>query len=304
MITKIIDGNEENVSGGSAGGGHVIKNQSGTDMAQRANLQFIDATLADDLTNNRTKVELLKELANASDLASQPDGLYLVEDSTPMPGISANIVSYSNTTSGLTADDVQEAVDEVVTDKADKVSSATNGNFAGLDSNGNLTDSGHKHSDYLTSHQDISGKADKVSSATSGNLAGLDANGNLADSGIASSVISKFPFGHLYINDTNITAIHITDANTNTSGDLAFIICSTFWGGSEKNVGIYIQSGSASEGSDFFYKFLWGADINSYTISKSQSEITIAYNGNYGGMRCWSVLDMHIQSNEPKVTFT
>ena len=70
-----------------------------------------------------------------------------------------------------------------VTGKADKVSSATNGNFAALDGNGNLTDSGHKHSDYLTSHQDITGKADKVSSATNGNFAGLDSNGNLTDSG-------------------------------------------------------------------------------------------------------------------------
>ena len=35
-----------------------------------------------------------------------------------------------------------------VTGKADKVASATNGNFASLDANGNLKDSGHKHSDY------------------------------------------------------------------------------------------------------------------------------------------------------------
>ena len=70
-----------------------------------------------------------------------------------------------------------------VSGKADKVSSATNGNFAALDSNGNLTDSGHKHSDYLTSHQDITGKADKVTGGTSGNFASLDSNGNLADSG-------------------------------------------------------------------------------------------------------------------------
>ena len=67
--------------------------------------------------------------------------------------------------------------------KADKVSSPTAGNFAALDANGNLTDSGHKHGDYLTSHQDISGKADKVSSPTSGNFAALDGNGNLTDSG-------------------------------------------------------------------------------------------------------------------------
>lgn len=70
-----------------------------------------------------------------------------------------------------------------VSGKADKVASATNGNFAGLDSSGNITDSGKKPSDFLTSHQDISGKADKVSSATSGNFAGLDSNGNLTDSG-------------------------------------------------------------------------------------------------------------------------
>lgn len=38
-----------------------------------------------------------------------------------------------------------------ITGKADKVSNPTNGNFAALDANGNLTDSGHKHSDYITS---------------------------------------------------------------------------------------------------------------------------------------------------------
>jgi hypothetical protein len=70
-----------------------------------------------------------------------------------------------------------------ITGKADKVSGATNGNFAGLDANGNLTDSGSKASDFLTQHQDISGKADKVSGATTGHFAALDANGNLTDSG-------------------------------------------------------------------------------------------------------------------------
>lgn len=40
--------------------------------------------------------------------------------------------------------------------KADKVANATSGNFAALDANGNLTDSGHSHSDYLTQHQSLS----------------------------------------------------------------------------------------------------------------------------------------------------
>ena len=84
------------------------------------------------------------------------------------------------------ADAVLEEVEQAVidvTNKADKVTEATAGNFAGLDENGNLTDSGKKPSDFLTQHQDISGKADKVTGATSGNFAGLDANGNLTDSG-------------------------------------------------------------------------------------------------------------------------
>lgn len=40
-----------------------------------------------------------------------------------------------------------------VANKADKVSSATAGNFAGLDANGNLTDSGSKASDFATAAQ-------------------------------------------------------------------------------------------------------------------------------------------------------
>jgi len=64
-----------------------------------------------------------------------------------------------------TSNDLGLAFASDVLSKADKVSSATNGNFASLDANGNLTDSGHKHSDYLTSHQDISGKQDKTDSS-------------------------------------------------------------------------------------------------------------------------------------------
>lgn len=78
---------------------------------------------------------------------------------------------------------VKSAIDTSTANKADKVSGGTENNFAALDANGNLKDSGHKHSDYLTQHQDITGKADKVSSATENNFAALDANGNLKDSG-------------------------------------------------------------------------------------------------------------------------
>lgn len=53
-------------------------------------------------------------------------------------------------------------IDLDLSDKADKVANATSGNFAALDANGNLTDSGHKHSDYLTAHQDLSNYVQKT----------------------------------------------------------------------------------------------------------------------------------------------
>lgn len=58
-----------------------------------------------------------------------------------------------------------------ITGKADKVDSATNGNFAGLDANGNLTDSGSKASDFATSAQ--GGKADTA-------IQGVKVNGTAA----------------------------------------------------------------------------------------------------------------------------
>jgi len=54
------------------------------------------------------------------------------------------------------ADSALQAAD--IADKADKVSGATADNFAGLDSNGNLKDSGSKASDFATAAQ--GGKAD------------------------------------------------------------------------------------------------------------------------------------------------
>ena len=57
---------------------------------------------------------------------------------------------YSKPSTGIPASDLASGVIPDVSDKADKVNGATSGNFASLDANGNLTDSGHKHSDYLT----------------------------------------------------------------------------------------------------------------------------------------------------------
>ena len=78
---------------------------------------------------------------------------------------------------------MQENIKKLNEDKAEKVASPTAGNFAGLDANGNPTDSGKKPGDFAAANHTHTGKADKVSSPTAGNLAGLDANGNPTDSG-------------------------------------------------------------------------------------------------------------------------
>lgn len=45
---------------------------------------------------------------------------------------------------------IGSSLETAINSKADRVASATEGNFAALDANGNLVDSGHKHGDYKT----------------------------------------------------------------------------------------------------------------------------------------------------------
>jgi hypothetical protein len=78
---------------------------------------------------------------------------------------------------------IQNNITKLNEEKAEKVSSPTSGDFAGLDSGGNLTDSGKKAADFAAQDHTHAGKADKVSSPTSGDFAGLDSSGNLTDSG-------------------------------------------------------------------------------------------------------------------------
>ena len=78
---------------------------------------------------------------------------------------------------------MQENIKKLNEDKAEKVASPTAGNFAGLDANGNPTDSGKKPGDFAAASHTHTGKADKVNSATAGHFAGLDSSGNLTDSG-------------------------------------------------------------------------------------------------------------------------
>ena len=78
---------------------------------------------------------------------------------------------------------MQENIKKLNEGKAEKPASPTAGHFAGLDSSGNLTDSGKKPGDFADASHTPTGKADKVKNATAGHFAGLDSSGNLTDSG-------------------------------------------------------------------------------------------------------------------------
>jgi hypothetical protein len=115
-----FDNNDTRISIGGSGGGHVIQNPAGTNMAQEPNMQFKDARITDDSTNKKTVVEVVDEktLAQFNDLplTGSADGFYVIGDGQGGSGINASEINYDNTDSGMTATDVQDAIDELNAD--------------------------------------------------------------------------------------------------------------------------------------------------------------------------------------------
>ena len=115
---------------------------------------------------------------------------------------------------------MQENIKKLNEGKAEKAASPTAGNFAGLDSSGNPTDSGKKPGDFAAASHTHTGKADKVKSATAGNFAGLDSSGNLTDSGKKSGDFAAASHAHTDKADKvkSATAGHF--AGLDSSGNL------------------------------------------------------------------------------------
>ena len=93
--------------------------------------------------------------------------------------IKTGSIAKSKLSSGVQASlDLADSAIQDISGKADKVTSATNGNFAGLDANGNLTDSGHKHSDYKTQQTAVTDPTTGNSTATYEFIATISQNAN------------------------------------------------------------------------------------------------------------------------------
>lgn len=119
-----------------------------------------------DLSDYVTDTDLATALADYTTTANLTTLLAAKQDTisdlaTIRSGASAGATAYQKPVTGIPKTDLASALqtsldkaDTAVQDvsgKADKVSSATNGNFAGLDSYGNLTDSGKKANDFMAS---------------------------------------------------------------------------------------------------------------------------------------------------------
>lgn len=104
-------------AGGGGSSGHTIWGRLKATLTQRGKLWFADAKASDVSADDATKVEVVTELASESsfdNLATDgtADGIYAFPDSGG-EYLTAAMSSYDNTVSGLSATDVQDAIDSV-----------------------------------------------------------------------------------------------------------------------------------------------------------------------------------------------
>ena len=127
-------------------------------------------TAAVDSSNNK-KINVAATQSTKDSLALADSALQGVDSTQQGSNVKVTL--------GTSGKNVTVSVDETALGtalggKADKVTSATNGNFAGLDSNGNLTDSGSKASDFATAAQGT--KADSAIQSVTGETAVSNSN--------------------------------------------------------------------------------------------------------------------------------
>lgn len=141
-----------------------------------ANLKTLVGTLPEGATST-TVVAYITEAINALSIGDY------AKTTEVTAAISAALADYAKTSD----------VNTSLAKKADKVANATNGHFAGLDANGNLTDSGKKASDFVAAE---TGKR-LMTNAEGTKLSGI-AEG-------ATKVEASATNGKVKINDTEVT---------------------------------------------------------------------------------------------------
>lgn len=125
---NLVGAINEVAQGGGGSGGHTILDNEGDALTQRDNLQFVGAYSED--ASTKTVVNVVRSMTQAqfNQLSSDEKvGLINVTDATlPL----AEEIDYDNTTSGLSADNIQDAVDELASEKMDKADPTGTGSLS------------------------------------------------------------------------------------------------------------------------------------------------------------------------------
>ena len=139
------------------------------------------------------------KIVNSTDEVTEEGVLYLIKD-TSVTGadkyneylfVGGEAVLIGDTTTDLSDYYTQEQVNSALSGKADKVTSATAGNFAGLDANGNLIDSGKKAADFAPADIDTGVHSVSLASGTNNGTVKLTVDGvdtdNIAVKGLGTA---------------------------------------------------------------------------------------------------------------------
>ena len=196
---------------GNTAGLGIVTGTGGTVTAK-------DFTQASPSTGSDTTTEFISTVAQGSDGAISATKKAITPASTSAAGIVqlSSSTSSSSETMAATPKAVSDLAASLGADKADKVSGATSGNFAGLDSNGNLTDSGKKASDFATAAQ--GSKADTAIQGVKVNGAELTKDSlNKVDitavTGVKGSSESTYRTGQVSITAGNVGAYTTAEAD-------------------------------------------------------------------------------------------
>lgn len=136
-----------------------------------------------------------------------------------------------------------------VSGKADKVSSPTSGNFAGLDANGNLIDSGKKASDFLSS-EDLSSYAPLNSPALTGTPTAPTASSGTNNTQIATTAFVKAAVQEALVGGFVVVST-LPTASADTMGKI-YLVPNAGSGTNAKDEYVTIRSGSAGS-----YTYSW-----------------------------------------------
>lgn len=101
-------------------GGHTIEKSDGTDMTQRANLEFVGSYLADDAGNDRTIANIVRTMTQAQfDLlsAAEKEGFIYISDAAGQ--LTASEVALA-AIAGMSATTAQSGIAELQSDKVEK----------------------------------------------------------------------------------------------------------------------------------------------------------------------------------------